>query len=100
MIALISYFIVPTAIFLTLVKLNHKRRWLTARLHGGDYFTKSGKDIDKIIFWAGVALFFAIWPVALPILLIILGILWFINYITNGEGAIPLNKPTERESRY
>lgn len=100
MIAFLSYFIVPTAIFLTLVKLNHKRRWLTARVRGDDYYTKSGKNIDKTFFWIGVVVFFLFWPVVLPISLAALGVIWMINWLTNGEGAIPLNKQIERESRY
>ena len=98
MISFLSYFIVPTAIFLALVKLNNKRRWLTAR-RDGDYRTPNGKEVDKIMFWFGVVIFFALWPVALPILSIALAMAGAVHWLTNGEGAIPMNKIDQYNDR-
>ena len=98
MISFLSYFIVPTVIFLALVKLNNKRRWLTAR-RDGDYRTAKGKEVDKIMFWCGVVVFFLFWPLALPILMVGLAMMWAVHWLTNGEGAIPMNKIDQYNDR-
>ena len=97
MIGFISYFIVPTAVFLTLVKLNNKQRWLTARIRSSDYWTKNGKSIDKVFFWMLVFFSFLLWWIFIPVMVIVLAVSKIINWITNGEGAIPVNK---EDSRY
>ena len=99
MISFLSYFIVPTVIFLALVKLNNKHRWLTASRNGFEYRTKSGKEVYKNLFWLCVVVFFAFWPVVLPILIVALAMAWAVHWLTNGEGAIPMNKIDQYNDR-
>lgn len=100
MITFLSYFIVPTAVFLAAVKLNNKRRWLTSRVRGSDYWTQNGKSIDKILFWFFVVLFFVLWWIAIPLIAVALGVSWIIHWLTNGEGAVPVSKETNRNNDY
>jgi hypothetical protein len=92
MITFLSYFIVPTAIFLVLVKLNNKRRWIVSSngICGHyNYFTKNGREVDKIIFWFITTLYFVFWPIFIPVMCTILGIFYAVRWLTNGEGVIP-----------
>jgi len=87
----ISYFIVPTAIFLVLVKLNSKRCWLTAKSYNKDeYWTKNNKPVDKAIFWFAVCMFFVLWWVMIPCMLVAFGVYQLIQWITNGKGVVPI----------
>lgn len=94
----ISYFIVPTAIFLTLVKLNNKHRWLTARIRGSDYWTKNGTAIDRNEFRFGVAIFFVLWWIVIPMMVVSFGISCLIKWITNGDGWIPISDDNRRKN--
>jgi hypothetical protein len=86
----ISYFVVPTVIFLTLVKLNSKRCWLTAKSYNKDtYWTKNNLPIDKVIFWWAVFVFFVFWWVVIPLMLLAFGVYQLIQWITNGKGVVP-----------
>ena len=91
MIGLISYFIVPTVIFLTFVKLNNKRRWIVRpkMSYTGEYKYKDGSSIDPLLFWIFVFGFFLLWWVIIPLIAIILVFSWVTHWITNGEGIIP-----------
>ena len=87
----ISYFIVPTVIFLVLVKLNTKRCWLTAKSYNKDeYWTKNNKPVDKAIFWFAVCMFFVLWWVMIPCMLVAFGVYQLIQWITNGKGVVPI----------
>jgi len=88
----ISYFVVPTVIFLTLVKLNSKRCWLTAKSYNKDtYWTKNNLPIDKVIFWFAVCTFFVLWWVEIPLMLLAFVVYQLIQWITNGKGVVPLS---------
>ena len=88
----ISYFVVPTVIFLTLVKLNSKRCWLTAKSYNKDtYWTKNNLPIDKVIFWWAVFVFFVFWCVVIPLMLLAFVVYQLIQWITNGKGVVPLS---------
>ena len=87
----ISYFVVPTVIFLTLVKLNTKRNWLTAKSYNHySYWTKNNLPIDQIIFWWAVFVFFVLWWVVIPLTLVVFGVYQLIQWITNGKGVVPI----------
>jgi hypothetical protein len=91
MITFLSYFIVPTAIFLALVKLNTKRNWLTAKYYNPyNYWTKNNKPVDKVIFWWAVFMFFVLWWVTIPCILVAFGVYQLIQWITNGKGVVPI----------
>jgi len=98
MITFLSYFIVPTSIFLTLVKLNNKRRWIVNKR--SDYLTKNGFEVDKVLFWVFTTVFFIFWPIVIPTIIVILGVLWAIHWLTNGEGVIPSDNYKNRDNRY
>jgi amino acid transporter len=88
----ISYFIVPTVIFLVLVKLNTKRNWLTAKSYDKvEYWTKNNKPVDKAIFWFAVFVFFVFWWVMIPLMLLAFGVYQLIQWITNGKGVVPIS---------
>lgn len=88
----ILYFVVPTVIFLTLVKLNTKRHWLTAKSYNkGEYWTKNNLPIDKTIFWWAVFVFFVFWWVMIPLMLLAFGVYQLIQWITNGKGVVPIS---------
>jgi len=88
----ISYFVVPTAIFLTLVKLNSKRCWLTSKSYNKDtYWTKNNLPIDKVIFWWAVFVFFVFWWVVIPLMLLAFVGYQLIQWITNGKGVVPIS---------
>lgn len=87
----ISYFVVPTVIFLTLVKLNTKRNWLTAKSYNHyNYWTKNNLPVDKTIFWWAVFVFFVLWWVVIPLTLVVFGVYQLIQWITNGKGVVPI----------
>jgi len=100
MITFISYFIVPTVIFLALVKLNTKRNWLTAKSYNHDnyenYWTKNNKHVDKVIFWLAVFVFFVLWWVVIPLMLVVFGVYQLIQWITNGKGVVPISDDNRR----
>jgi len=86
------YFLVPTVIFLTLVKLNTKRHWLTAKSYNKDtYWTKNNLPIDKVNFWFSVFIFFVLWWVTIPLMLLVFGVYQLIQWITNGKGVVPIS---------
>lgn len=97
MIANIIYFTIPTAIFLAFAKLNSKHRWIIAnRRNALKYYTDNGVEIYKTFFWFVVFVFFFFWPVMLPGSMIALAIIRVINWITKGEGIIPMEKNDRR----
>lgn len=101
MIAFLSYFIVPTAVFLAAVKLNNKRRWLTSRVRGYDYYwTKNGISVDKDTFWFLVVIFFAMWPILVPIIIVVTGLARLVRWITNGEGVVPIGDAPARDDKH
>ena len=96
----ILYFVVPTAIFLTLVKLNAKRHWLTAKCynHYSYYWTKNNLPIDQILFWWAVVLFFVLWWVVIPLMLVVYAVYQLIQWITNGKGVVPISDDNRRKN--
>jgi hypothetical protein len=89
MIGFFSYFIVPTVIFLTFVKLNNKRRWIVRSKMSYEYKYKDGSSIDPLLFSIFVFAFFLSWWAIIPVIAIILVFSWVTHWITNGEGIIP-----------
>jgi hypothetical protein len=53
MISFLSYFIVPTVLFLTFIKLNHRYRWIVEAVgRDSEYYTLFGKhEIFFLFFW-------------------------------------------------
>ena len=91
MIAFLSYFAVPAAVFLLLVKLNHKYEWLVKRPHDDEnYFFGKNKRLWMPFFWMLTFLFFTLWWVMIPLGIVSVGISILINKITSGKGIIPI----------
>lgn len=91
MIGFFSYLIVPTVIFLTFVKLNNKRRWIVRSKTSYEYTykCKDGSDIDPLLFYISVFVFFMLWWAIIPLIAIILVFSLVTHWLTNGEGIIP-----------
>lgn len=104
MFSFLSYFIVPTAVFLAAVKLNNKRRWLTARVGEDwffdDYYTKGGAKIPKPMFWLIVFATFLLWWIVIPIMLAVFLFSLVIKWLTNGEGVVPKESSRRNSNRY
>ena len=102
MIGFFSYLIVPTVIFLTFVKLNNKRRWIVRSKTSYEYTykCKDGSDIDPLLFYISVFVFFMLWWAIIPLIAIILVFSLVTHWLTNGEGIIPTDDKDYRTNEY
>jgi len=92
MISLLSFFIVPTILFVVFIKLNHKYKWLVTDPHyrkNSYIIKKTNEAIDKLVFWFFVIAFFVTWPVMLPIIGLFVFVSFIIKLLLNSKSIIP-----------
>lgn len=91
MISFLSYFIVPTVLFLTFIKLNHRYRWIVkSHFYGGDYTLFGKHEIFSGFFWIYWLCLFVFWPIFLPISVFLVTIYGLCRvWATNGKSIIP-----------
>jgi ABC-type Fe3+ transport system permease subunit len=87
---IVYYFLISTALVVTLFLLNKKYRYITRRENDSyAYYAKDGKNIEKVSFWVFVFFFFLLWIIIIPMLLVLLGGDWLLNKISD-DNNIPL----------
>lgn len=82
------YFSIIVVLFLVLVKLNHKYRWITRGNCEYEYRFKNGYDflnLDKMFFWIAFVTCLLLWPLTLICFILII----LVKKFTNGKGIIP-----------
>jgi len=91
MISFLSYFIVPTVLFLTFIKLNHRYRWIVKAVgrYSEDYTLFNKYDIFAPFFWIYWAILFIAWPIIMPLSVVFVTVYGLCRWATNGKSIIP-----------